>query len=222
MGPQLGRGVAHLEHGPAGEREIQHAAEGVDVRPRADRLAAYPLRRQVVRRPDDRPPRLPPVGSRSCLARPKSASIRMTARADEDVGGLDIAMHEPAPDGPPPARPRRRVDDARRTLRSSSGPSCLTIVARSSPSTNRIAENRRSPVLARTEDRHDVRVARATQTAAPRPRNARGTPASAACSGAITFNATTRSSPISIAPQTTPSLHGRSARRSDNRRRSIR
>ena len=83
------------ERHPAGEHVEQHAAERVDVGARVDVAAADLLRRDVVERPDPvaglRRARL----ERTWRVSPKSVRYAWSSPAEQHVGRLDVAVHEP-------------------------------------------------------------------------------------------------------------------------------
>ncbi len=95
--PQLRLVALALERHPAGEREVQHAAERVHVGARIDAPAADLLRRHVVERPD------PLTGARAAgagedgLGQPEVGQIDVVVAVDEQVRRLHVAMHEPGP-----------------------------------------------------------------------------------------------------------------------------
>ncbi len=87
-------GLARVRDAPA-ERLIEHAAERVDVGAQIDRVAAELLRRGVVERPHEGPV----AGQRAIadvLGEPEVRQQRRAVGVDEDVGGLDVAVHDPA------------------------------------------------------------------------------------------------------------------------------
>jgi hypothetical protein len=89
------RGLAFLrERGAAGEAEEEHHGEGVDVRAGVDRLAEGLFGREVVQRADD----LTGAGQTRVgadLARESEVGqVRVPPEGQQDVGGLDVAVHE--------------------------------------------------------------------------------------------------------------------------------
>ena len=92
--PHARGGRVALERNAPAEHPKQHAAERVDVGRRADGLAADLLGRRVVGAAD------PLVGAGRAVGRrrqPRQAEVRqecVIAGADEDVRGLDVAVHE--------------------------------------------------------------------------------------------------------------------------------
>ena len=104
------------ERHDAGEREEQQAAERVDVRAGVDALAADLLRRDIVERPD------PVAGlgraghAQRVLGQPEVGQIDVVLGGQEDIGGLDVAVHQTGRVG----LVERRADlghDPRRPLR---------------------------------------------------------------------------------------------------------
>ena len=74
---------------------VQHAGERVTVGAGVDVLTADLLRGDVV----ERPHYLPGLGrvAAELLGDPEVRQVRVAVLVDEHVGGLDVAMHEPAP-----------------------------------------------------------------------------------------------------------------------------
>jgi hypothetical protein len=88
-----------VERHRARQRVVEDAAERVDVGARVDRLAADLLRRDVVERADEHPD----LGQRGvrggALREPEVGQVDVLDAAlgrDQDVAGLDVAVHEPA------------------------------------------------------------------------------------------------------------------------------
>ena len=97
--PQLGHVVVLREGNAAGEHLVEHAAERVDVGPPVDRPGLDLLGRDVVRGPD------PGAGAGQAAGRPEPLGepevgqvdvLVLALAADQDVGRLDVAVHEPA------------------------------------------------------------------------------------------------------------------------------
>jgi hypothetical protein len=88
-------GVAQVRRA-AGERVHEHAAERVDVRARVDALAADLLGRDEAERPD---PAAGPAEARAgrglALGQAEVREVGVVLGAEQDVRGLDVAVHEP-------------------------------------------------------------------------------------------------------------------------------
>ena len=78
----------------AGQREVQHAAEGVDVRPRVRLGAPDLLRRDVVERSHPLPGGGGGAAREHLLGQPEVGQVDVPAGVDQQVGGLDVAMDE--------------------------------------------------------------------------------------------------------------------------------
>ncbi len=86
-----------LERPQSGQALVENAPERVDVRPGVDRLPFELLRRRVVDRPDEGAGLREPALRTDLLGDPEVAEVRVLVLlpgSDEDVRGLDIAMHE--------------------------------------------------------------------------------------------------------------------------------
>ena len=94
--PQLALGLVEREDDMAREREEQDAAERVDVGPGSRLAALDPLRRDVVERPEHLARPRDPGGGGEVLDQPEVGQVRVVVGGQQDVGGLDVAMHEPA------------------------------------------------------------------------------------------------------------------------------
>ena len=101
MRPHLLDVAVALEHDRAGQRAEQHAAERVDVGPRVDLDAARLLGRHVVGRAHrEAGARQVLLGGRDGLGQPEVGQERVLGAVlarDEDVAGLDVAVHEAVP-----------------------------------------------------------------------------------------------------------------------------
>ena len=219
--PQLRLVALALERHPARQREVQHAAERVDVRARVDPPAADLLRRDVVQRPHP----LPGARRRRCGSAPawpaRSRSGRRGRSASTSrFAGLTSRWTKPA-----------------RWIASSAAPACATIagrlgrVERPAAAHERAQVARRRRTASRCRRRRRPRPPRRPGSRsggrrwprpAPRPGSARGRPRRRAAPGAITFSATIRSSPIwTRRGRRRPSRRGRPATRSGSRRRRV-
>jgi hypothetical protein len=78
----------------AGQRVVEHAAERVDVGARVDLLAGELLRRHEVDGADPLPRRGQPRLGADDLREAEVGEVGVLA-AEQDVGGLDVAVHQP-------------------------------------------------------------------------------------------------------------------------------
>jgi hypothetical protein len=89
-------GVAHVGRA-SGEAVEEHAAERVDVGARIGAVAADDLGRAVVERADEHAGLREPLGRRGVLGQAEvgEVDVLVLAGRDQDVGRLDVAVHEP-------------------------------------------------------------------------------------------------------------------------------
>ena len=158
----------------AGERVEQHAAQRVDVGARVDALAADLLGRDVAERPDPLARAAQPGARAQALGQPEVREVRVVAGAEQDVGGLDVAVDQAAR-----VRGVERaadlVDDARRApgLDGSLGADRRGAGPTRRRSASRCTASRRSRPRSRSGARAGGRSRRRCAT---RRRSARGTP----------------------------------------------
>ena len=81
--------------GLPGQREVQHASERVDVGAPVDGLAADLLGRHEVHRPDPAAGRGQPAFGERVAREAEVAEVDLVVGAEQDVGGLDVAVDEP-------------------------------------------------------------------------------------------------------------------------------
>ncbi len=191
--PQLRLRALDLEHGPSGQRDVQQAAERVQVGGGPVARAADALGRDVVERPHDLAGAGEVAAGVERLHEPEVGQVGVVGRGDEHVRGLDVAVHEPARVRGVQRRADLR-DDRRRPRAAPAAPATAGPRRRRAASTATASPRsrpRRTPA-ARSGDR-------ATPPSATRRRSARGSPARRARSGATTFSATVRPSASSTA-----------------------
>ena len=153
---------------------VEHAAEGVDVGPPVERLAADLLGTAVVDRAEERPGVGHAPRARA-LREPEVAQIRVpVGLGEQDVRGLEVAMDQ----APPRARHPARRRSARRFA------TCLPATMDRSPGSApagsarpRSASPGRGPCRSRPRRRSGSRAGgRATRRAATRAETGRGSP----------------------------------------------
>ena len=93
--PQLRLVALARERRAAGEREVEDAAERVDVGPCVEPLAADLLRGHVVDRADPVARARLAVDRERVLGEPEVGQVHVVRGTEQDVGGLDVAMDEP-------------------------------------------------------------------------------------------------------------------------------
>ena len=93
--PQLRLVALAVERDAAGEREVEQAAERIDVRARVHAIAADLLGRDVVERADPVAGLGRPGRGERVLGEPEVGQIHVLLGAEQDVRGLDVAVDEP-------------------------------------------------------------------------------------------------------------------------------
>ena len=99
VGEQRRHRVVALIRDPSGEHLVEDAAERVDVRARVGATAGYLLGRHVVDGSDHRSLHGQPGDGVELLGQAEVGQIRVLLAVldrDQDVGGLDVAMNQPA------------------------------------------------------------------------------------------------------------------------------
>lgn len=100
MRPQQRRVLLALEGRPAGEGFVDDARQAVEIAPAVHRPAGDLFRRHVVERADELPVRGEPGQRQRLLRQPEVREVDVLgvvavgARGDQDVAGLDVAVHE--------------------------------------------------------------------------------------------------------------------------------
>ena len=133
LGQRRRHGRAAVERPTAGEQLVGDDAERVQVRRPGGRLAECLLWRQVVRGPEH----LAGLGLSGAVHRtgyPEVGELHGAVRHDEDVRGLDVAVHHPCLVGR--AQGEGRLPHDRAHLLGGSGPSRLTRSESGSPGTS--------------------------------------------------------------------------------------